>query len=160
MQALKRLGRYLKENHDLGIQYARKYSPTTTNASPLHLEAWADSDWASCPDMRYSRMGVAFTFDADLLFWISNRQHAHALSSAESEFIAASGAARTLKWLRQFAEEWRIPLRLAKYPAVPLHLSPDQSHSSPLPINIDNQVALIMSNSFTPTKRFKHIMCQ
>lgn len=128
MTALKRLARYLKGNPDLGVQYACKYSSTSNNNSPLHIEAWADSDWASCPDTRYSRTGVAFTFAADLLLWLSNRQHAHALSSAEAEFIAACRAARELRWLRQFADESRIPLHPAACPAIPFHLSQDVAY--------------------------------
>lgn len=96
----------LKGRPDLGVIYS-----TATSDSPPNLEAWVDSDWASCPDTRFSRTGVAITCGGDLLHWRGSKQHSHTLSSAKPEFIAASQLVRDLSWLRQLAEEWSIPLR-------------------------------------------------
>lgn len=73
MTALKRLARYLKRNPDLGVQYARKNTPTSKHSSPLHLVARNDSNWASYLDIRLSRTGFAFTLSIDLILWPARR---------------------------------------------------------------------------------------
>lgn len=52
---------------------------------------------ASFPDSRYSFTGVAITPAGDMLLWRSSEQKTHALSSVETEFMAAPQASRDLK---------------------------------------------------------------
>lgn len=52
MLALKRLGRFLKGNIDIGVKYSKQPSN-----SPPYLQAWVDADWAACPNTRNSRTG-------------------------------------------------------------------------------------------------------
>lgn len=157
MQALKRLARNPKNTFDLGVQHAHKGSSHAQIFSPLHLKVWSDSDLASCLDARYSQTGAAFSFAADLIYWNSFRQHAHALSRAEEDFIAASRAGRGLKLLRQLDRQWKIPPLPASSTTIPFYLSLDTNSSSPLTINIDKKAAISMANSSTPTKRSYHV---
>lgn len=120
MQVLKHLGRYLKGNPNKGVTYFK-----TSRASLTHVEVWVDSDWASCPDNRYSRSGIAVTYAGDMLLLRSSKQHAHAMSSAEAEYISASLSAREIAWLLLLSRHWKIPLRPSPSPQLPFHLSPE-----------------------------------
>lgn len=97
------------------------------------------------------------TFAGGMLLWKFSKQHALAMSFAESEFIPASFAPREFSWHRFLSRDWHIPLRPLLDPAQPFYLSNDQSKDNPLPINFDNQVSIILARIGRPTARTKLI---
>jgi hypothetical protein len=107
MAAAHRVLRYLRGVRDHGLTYTSSAGYIT----PLHLQAYSDSDWAQCPDSRHSTTGNVFTLPGAPIHWVSSKQSTVALSSAEAEYIAAAHAARDLTWIIQLAHQWHIPLR-------------------------------------------------
>jgi hypothetical protein len=106
-QALKRLARFLRGNLDVGVIYTKD---RPTRPSHTEHEAWLDSDWASCPDTRRSRTGIAFSFAGDLVRWAQFEKVTASLASAESEYAAASQAGRDAKWIRNLTSKWKMSL--------------------------------------------------
>ena len=127
---LKGVGRYLNATKDLGILYG---------TSPDGLTGYTDSDYAACKDTRRSRTGFVFTLYGGAVSWSSKQQSVVATSSAESEYIAASLAARECIWLRRIAHFLEVPF--------------DKS----IPLFIDNQSALHMATNSSDSARTKHI---
>jgi Reverse transcriptase (RNA-dependent DNA polymerase) len=151
-KALKRLIRYIGGRRDMSVTY----SGQNGLASPPHIEAWVDSDWAKCTDTRRSRTGIAITFAGDMLHWRSQLQKTVSTSSSEAEYIAASQAARDIKWLRQLASEWGITLQ----PPGPTVFNLADKHGddpNATVLRVDNQGAIAMAHANGPTSRSKHI---
>ena len=90
--AAKRVFRYLKKTQDHGITYKSDFFGT--------LSAYTDADWATCKKTRKS-IGGFITFLNGPISWASKTQSVVALSTLESEFIAASDATREVLWLRR-----------------------------------------------------------
>lgn len=63
--ACKRLLRYLKGTSTLGLQF--------TSSSSCCLEAFADADWAGCPDDSRSTGGHCIFFGSNLVVWNSKK---------------------------------------------------------------------------------------
>ncbi|CAB0005156.1 unnamed protein product [Nesidiocoris tenuis] len=83
--AAKRIVRYLKGTRDLVLTFARSAS---SNRGVLN--AFADANWGNDVIDRKSTSGMAIFFNGHLISWGSKKQQTVALSSAESEFIAAA----------------------------------------------------------------------
>lgn len=129
--ALKRLTRYLIGNKKSGLKYVY--------GSDCSIKAFSDSDYAACPSTRRSRTGIAIQFAGDLIFWKSVLQRCVTISTAEAEYTAVAEVARVLLWLKNFAEEWKIPL------------------PSPIDLKVDNSAAVTMASANRATTRSKHI---
>eukprot|EP00961_Rhodomonas_salina_P251373 3398742-Rhodomonas_salina.1 len=82
--AAKRLLRYAKETHEVGITFTRG------SAAPNQLYAYVDADHAGDPEGRRSVTGFVVMMNGCAISWESKQQKVTALSSAESEFYAAS----------------------------------------------------------------------
>ncbi|KAL0352360.1 UNVERIFIED_CONTAM: Retrovirus-related Pol polyprotein from transposon RE1 [Sesamum calycinum] len=67
--------RYLKGTSTLGRFF--------TASTSLHLRAYSDSDWASCPDTRWSITGYCIFLGGALVSWKSKKQATVSQSSAE-----------------------------------------------------------------------------
>jgi Reverse transcriptase (RNA-dependent DNA polymerase) len=98
--AVKRILRYLKGTvaHGLAIQLSS--SPT--------INAFADSDWAGCPDNRRSTTGYLVYFGSNLISWISKKQHTVAISSTEAEYRGLAMVTAEVLWLRTLFGELGI----------------------------------------------------
>ena len=83
--ALKRILRYLKGTTNIGILYKHDGSDKCVG--------YNDADWAGDPSDRKSTSGYIFMFSDGLISWSSKKQKCVALSTAETEYVALSGAA-------------------------------------------------------------------
>ncbi|PKI32749.1 hypothetical protein CRG98_046862 [Punica granatum] len=88
MMAAKRVVRYLKGTATFGIKFSR--------GNQFKLSGFTNSDWANCVDDMRSASGYCFTLGSWCFSWSSKKQEVVAQSTAEAEFMAASGVANSL----------------------------------------------------------------
>ena len=87
-------------------------SLTLGGTQPISLAGTTDSDFANDPG-RKSVMGYTFSLGSGAISWASRRQKVVAVSSTESEYVAASEAAKDALWLRMLARGVTIPVDTA-----------------------------------------------
>jgi hypothetical protein len=131
--AAKRVLRYLKGTSSLGLTYTRGLS------NPNRLIAYADADWATCPETRRSISGYCTIMNGAAVAWKSKKQGAVAISSSEAEFVAASRAADEIVWERRVLASLHLPQR------------------EPTPLYEDNRACRLMSQNPVNRERSKHI---
>ena len=95
--ALKQILKYLKGTNNIGILYKQDGSDKCVG--------YSDTDWAGDPSDRKSTSGYIFMFSDGPISWRSKKQKCVALSTAEAEYVALSGAAQEFLWLRQLEVE-------------------------------------------------------
>ncbi|BES99547.1 Hypothetical protein2 [Nesidiocoris tenuis] len=132
-KSAKRILRYVKGTQDLYLEFTKTESPKEDI-----LLAYADSDWGSDTYDRKSVSGIAIFFYGNLISWSSKKQPTVSLSSAESEYYAASSCAAELLYLRN------LVLDFTKIDTCPRLL-------------MDNQSAIFMANNYENSRRAKHI---
>lgn len=99
-RAAKRILKYLKRTINFGISYLG----SKTN----ELQCYSDADYAGCITTRRSTSGYAFIFGSGVISWGSERQQSVSLSTAESEYMAASQCVKELVWLRKLFYEFLV----------------------------------------------------
>ena len=92
--AVKRIMRYLKGTHDLGLLYCK-------HSTALACIGYSDADWGGSLDDRKSTSGYVFQLSGAAVSWRSRKQACVALSTAEAEYIALSATAQEALWSRQ-----------------------------------------------------------
>ena len=90
-EAVKRIFRYLKGTKDLWLGYG---------GVTKELVGYADADGSMAED-RKAISGYAFMVNGGAVSWSAKRQQIISLSTTESEYIAATYAAKEALWLRQ-----------------------------------------------------------
>jgi hypothetical protein len=90
-KAVKWVFRYLQGTCGMALTYGRDSHP---------LLGFTDSDGASQDHCR-AISGYAFIMDGGAVSWSSRKQELVTLSTAESEYVAATHAAKELLWLRR-----------------------------------------------------------
>lgn len=128
--AAKRVLRYLKGTKSQGLKYS------STGRGPVH--GYADASHASCYDRR-SYSGVVFLYMNAAICWESRKQKTIALSTAESEYVALSEAAREAIFLKRF---------IAEVTGQP---------EAPVKIYSDSQSAVAIAENHVHHQRTKHI---
>ena len=103
----------------------------------LVLEGYVDADWAGDLDGRKSTSGYLFTFVGGAVSWQSRLQKCVALSTTETEYIAANEAGKEMLWLKRFLQE--LGLKQDEYV-----------------VNCDGQ-SIDLSKNFVYHSRLKHI---
>lgn len=98
LKAIKQILRYLKGTVELGLVY-------TQHGRDEVLVGYTDSDLSGDVVGRRSTGGMTFYLNDNLITWCSQKQRTAALSSCESEFMAAIGAAMQGLWLRNLLSE-------------------------------------------------------
>jgi len=98
MRAIKQILRYLKGTIEMGLVY-------TQVGGEEVLVGYTDSDLSGDLVGRRSTGGMAFYLNGNLITWCSQKQKTMALSSCESEFMAAIVAAMQAIWLRNLLSE-------------------------------------------------------
>ncbi len=129
--AAKRILRYIKGtlNYKLCFNTESKFDLTT----------YVDSSYAECKDSRRSRGGYAVYFGGSLISWKTTLQKRVALSTAESEYRAATEACKHIVWLRRLLRELEIP------------------QEKPSIMYEDNQACIKMIENPVISERNKHI---
>jgi len=130
LRAAKRILRYIKGTIDYGVKFEKCPS--------FKLLGFSDSDWAGSADDMRSTSGHCFSLGSGIFSWSSKKQEIVAQSTAEAEFIAATGAVNQVLWLRKIMYD--------------LHLEQKESTI----ILVDNQAAIAISNNLVFHKKTKH----
>jgi len=125
-----RILRYIKGTLD--------YAITFSGSARQPLQAYADADYAGDND-RKSQSGYIFMFAGGPIAWNSKKQSCVAISTAESEIVAASACAQEALWFTSLLTE--------------LGLAPTQ----PIVIHEDNAGAIVLAETSVTGKRTKHI---
>jgi hypothetical protein len=94
--------RYLKGAPALGLFYPSK--------SDCRVQAFSDSDWATCPNTRRSVTGFCLFIGKALVSWRSKKQTTVSRSSSEAEYRALASLTCELQWLQYMAADLRISL--------------------------------------------------
>jgi hypothetical protein len=100
-EAVKRILRYVKGTLKLGLQFIKSVSTV--------VSAFADADWAGCPNDRRSTEGFAVFFGANLIAWSARKQAMVSRSSTEVEYKALPNATTEVLWIQKLLEELGIP---------------------------------------------------
>jgi hypothetical protein len=129
-EAAKRIVRYLKGTRDLKL---------TWGSSSSGLLGYTDASHGS-EDLGWKSMsGYVFLLAGGAISWSAKKQSLIALSTAESEYIAMTHAAKELVWIHSFISEILRPL------------------SIPFPLLADNQSAIALAKNGFFSPRTKHI---
>jgi hypothetical protein len=131
-EAVKRIFAYLKGTISFGISYFRGVKDGV-------LLAFSDSDFTGDADDRRSTTGNIFILNGGPVSWRSQKQKCVALSTAESEYIAASMATKEVVWLRRLLME----------------IGCQQNNSTPLFCDNQSAIRLVYNPEFH--QRTKHI---
>jgi hypothetical protein len=99
-QAAKRGLRYLKATRTLGIKYSSAGASASQPEGHAQLLGYSDADWAGDRETRRSTTGYVFKMAGASVSWASRLQQSVALSSTESEYMAASAAVQEAVYLR------------------------------------------------------------
>ncbi|XP_040372964.1 secreted RxLR effector protein 161-like [Rosa chinensis] len=97
MQVAKRALRYVKGTMNYGIFYIK--------GGAEELMAFTDSDYAGDVEDRRSTSGYVFLMGAGAVAWSSRKQPLVALSTTESEFVAAATCACQGVWMRRILKK-------------------------------------------------------
>ncbi|CAM8949434.1 unnamed protein product [Rhodiola kirilowii] len=128
-EAVKWILRYLRGTSKLCLSFS---------GSEHVLEGFTDADLAGDLDHRKSISGYVFTFAGGDVSWQSKLQKCVALSTTESEYIAANEAGKEMIWLQRFVEE--LGLKQESYV-----------------LHCDSQSAIHLSKNSVYHPRTKHI---
>jgi hypothetical protein len=94
-EAVKRIFRYLKGTKDLWLSYGGKEK---------ELIGYADADGNMAED-RHAISGYVFLLHGGAVSWTTKRQEIISLSTTESEYVAATYAAKEALWLRSLLSQ-------------------------------------------------------
>ena len=128
-EAVKRVFRYL-----LGTKNWRLTYGNTDNG----LEGYTDADGSS-QKHRHAISGYVFLMNGGAISWSSKKQNLITLSTAESEYVAATYAAKEALWLRRIIGEIFHPLE------------------EPITLFSDSQSAIALTKDGSYHARTKHI---
>jgi hypothetical protein len=65
----------------------------------VNIHEFVDADWVGDLDRRISTSGYVFNLFGGAISWMSKRQAVVALSTTESEYMAATHASKEVVWL-------------------------------------------------------------
>lgn len=131
-QAVKWILRYVKGSVSHGLLFDQQGIDSTI------LEGYVDADYAADCDRRRSLSGYVFVYFGNLVSWRTSLQSVVALSTTESEYIAATDAIKEGIWLKELTNEL-------------------MSCENVVEIHCDSQSAVCLSKNQTYHDRTKHI---
>nr|GFC04643.1 ribonuclease H-like domain, reverse transcriptase, RNA-dependent DNA polymerase [Tanacetum cinerariifolium] len=97
MKAIKQVIRYIKGTKEHGIIYKKE--------CVCKFTCYIDSSYEINTDQGKGTTGIVFYFGESPITWCTKKQPTVGLSSCESEFMAATGAACQVLWLKQLLSE-------------------------------------------------------
>ncbi|XP_060671395.1 secreted RxLR effector protein 161-like [Ziziphus jujuba] len=103
-QALRWILRYLKGSMDVGLLYQKE-----NNGNGDCVVGYCDADLESYQDKRKSLMGYIFSSWGNTISWRALLQPVVALSSTETEYMAATKETRKAFWLKWLVNELGVP---------------------------------------------------
>ncbi|KAJ3699335.1 hypothetical protein LUZ61_003040 [Rhynchospora tenuis] len=130
-EAALRVMYYLKNNPGQGI--------LLRTDSELQLNAYCDSDWASCPMTRRSVTGYFVMVGESPVSWKTKKQPTVSRSSAEAEYRSMANVVCELIWLKSFLQSLNI------------------EHIKPMKLHCDSQAAIHIATNPVFHERTKHI---
>ena len=118
--------------------------PTITRPqhAPLNINAYADSDWATCTKTRRSFSGIIVQLAGGTIAYKTKLQPTVALSSTEAEFMAACDAGKMILFIRSIMWDLGIPQQAATI------------------LYEDNDACTAMANAQKPTSQTRHMDIQ
>lgn len=131
MEAATKLVRYLKAAPGQGLLLSAD--------SSLHLQAFCDADWGTCPMTRRSISGYCVMLGKSLLSWKCKKQTTVSRSSAEAEYRSMANATCEVTWLLALLKDFGI------------------TNLTPVPLYCDNTSALHIVDNPIFHERTKHI---
>ncbi|XP_041011388.1 uncharacterized mitochondrial protein AtMg00810-like [Juglans microcarpa x Juglans regia] len=105
MTAATRVLHYLKSAPGQGIFFP--------SSNDIHVRAYTDSDWASCPTTQRSTTGFFITLGSSPISWRTKKQTTVACSSTEAEYRAMAVTTCELVWLQQLFHDLGIPHKIS-----------------------------------------------
>jgi len=138
-QAVIRILRYLHGTRSLGITYQAGTGDPSPTIETMIPTGFVDADYARDTDTRRSCTGFMFFLSDAPISWQTRQQPSVALSTMESEFMAACAAAQESVWLIQLLKEFTCKF------------------NDPLIIYEDNKACQDYSKNSTNHQRTKHI---
>jgi len=146
VQTLSQFMQYPRTSHMMAREHTLRYlngnarQGILLNANgPLLLQAFSDSDWASCPITRRSITGYMVLLGSSPISWKSKKQSTVSKSSVEAEYRAMSQAAAEVTWLVRLLSELGI------------------SQTHPVTLHCDNKSALQIAKNLVFHECTKHI---
>lgn len=97
---VKRIIKYIKGTLNHGLIFGR-----CRKENGINILAFSDADFAGDSETRRSTSGCLIKLGSDLITWSSRKQPTVALSTTESEFIAACNAAQEIIWLNRLIKD-------------------------------------------------------
>jgi hypothetical protein len=94
---VKRVFRYLRGTASYGLCYEGRLGLDRV----VDIHGFVDADWAGDLDRRRSTSGYVFNLFGGAISWMSKRQVVVALSTTESEYMAATHASKEAVWLQR-----------------------------------------------------------
>lgn len=132
--------------HFEALLHTLQYVSTSPNngillcaSDSLVLQAYSDSDWASCPMTRRSITGYALLLGGSPIAWKSKKQATISRSSSESEYRAMASAAAEVTWTVRLLEELGL------------------TNLKPITLHCDSQSAIHIARNPVFHERTKHI---
>ncbi|GJS49538.1 zinc finger, CCHC-type containing protein [Tanacetum coccineum] len=122
LKAVKQVIRYIKGTKEHGIIYKKE--------GGCKITGYSDSSYGINIDQGKGTTGIVFYFGESPITWCTQKQQTVALSSCESEFMAATAAAYQALWLKRLLseltgwEEERITLKVDNVSAIALVRNP------------------------------------
>nr|GEY19389.1 ribonuclease H-like domain, reverse transcriptase, RNA-dependent DNA polymerase [Tanacetum cinerariifolium] len=122
MKAIRQVLRYVKGTKDYGITYKHN------GGNKIH--GYNDSSYGVNTQEGKRTTGIIFYYGESPISWSTQKQANVALSSCESEFIAATAAATQALWLNRLlsklthSEEYKVTIRVDNKSAITLMKNP------------------------------------
>ena len=130
VKAVKRIFRYLKTEHKLGLWYPFDDS--------MHFIAYSDSDYAGCKKDRKSTTGGCQFFGNKMVTWQCKKQNTVAISTCEAEYVAAASCCSQVLWIQQQMRDYGLKFLTT-------------------PIFVDNSAAIAITENPVSHRHSKHI---
>ena len=135
-----------KQSHFDALLHVLQYINTTAGQgillkgeAHLSLQAFSDSDWASCPFSRRSVTGYLILLGNSPISWKSKKQSTISKSSSEAEYRAMQQATSEITWLGNLLKELNV------------------TSLTPVTLHCDNQSAIQIAKNPVYHERTKHI---